>query len=362
MEPLLKQKQTKIHIQDQNDPDIDTIKYIEERDPKNYWKYTFAQDTYELIFCKTNGTVNSYYGCDYDFPDGLPAALMAAYNTEYDVIVSPDDFWITILHPFYCHIQNNAEKLRHLFVDHKDKEIINVNFEGIFSEKDAESLIHEFAELGSKRTKSNIKDLVECNFSTTTDIEKTVSKVVLLGILKNYFCFMGTCCGVRNVIFLGELEDWLKIRKKVELIGKYELDWWTPKILYILDNFIKTYKGDPNKDFWNTMLDLNGNGESGEYDEITGWVKDFYPFDIEGKKQEGPLYLNQIPRITFKAPFILQNGIIAQNMLFAAGFSGLNISNEAFKPIMGYALLREYSEKEIEEIRKKEEEEYNKSQ
>ncbi len=64
----------------------------------------------------------------------------------------------------------------------------------------------------------------------------------------------GMCgCGISKVHFLGELQDWKEVRSKIKRMGSYDdvLKAWSGELDTVIENFIKTYKGDSNADFWN---------------------------------------------------------------------------------------------------------------
>lgn len=48
-------------------------------------------------------------------------AFYAAYCLHGDVMISASDIWLAISHYFSKEINNDPEKYRHLFVDHKGK-------------------------------------------------------------------------------------------------------------------------------------------------------------------------------------------------------------------------------------------------
>ena len=49
-----------------------------------------------------------------------------AYRDHYPLTLSPDDVWMTLAQSFALHVDQNAEKLRKMFVAHEGKVKINV--------------------------------------------------------------------------------------------------------------------------------------------------------------------------------------------------------------------------------------------
>jgi hypothetical protein len=83
-----------------------------------------------------------------------------------------------------------------------------------------------------------------------------------------------TCCGIRNVHFMGRLDDWKVLRQKTEQLKSFVLpsneygsgfDTYVDGLLPILDQFIETYQGNVDEKFWNTVMDIKHiSGMSGE--------------------------------------------------------------------------------------------------
>jgi len=74
-----------------------------------------------------------HYCLDTHSGDSHPVlkAFLSAYNSHEDVILSPDDIWLMVCTAFAKYVNDNAEKLRHLFVDHQDKKTLTVEDVGI---------------------------------------------------------------------------------------------------------------------------------------------------------------------------------------------------------------------------------------
>jgi hypothetical protein len=54
------------------------------------------------------------------------SAFLFAYNSHEDIVLSPDDIWLMICIYFSQYINDNAEQLRTLFVDHDDRKRLTV--------------------------------------------------------------------------------------------------------------------------------------------------------------------------------------------------------------------------------------------
>ena len=77
----------------------------------------------------------------------------------------------------------------------------------------------------------------------------------LMDAMKNYFSYeVVTMCGIPKVKLLGKIEDWVKLKNLVAKIGiVYEMNFWTSKLLTILEKFVEAYKGKVDKAFWESI-------------------------------------------------------------------------------------------------------------
>lgn len=54
------------------------------------------------------------------------SAFLFAYNSHEDIVLSPDDIWLLICIYFSQYVNEHAEQLRALFVDHEGRETLTV--------------------------------------------------------------------------------------------------------------------------------------------------------------------------------------------------------------------------------------------
>ncbi len=124
-----------------------------------------------------------------------------------------------------------------------------------------------------KNVKNDVTELLTSNFSTTTKIESLLSCVAIMDTFQKYFeyeCYM-TRCGIRNVHFMGTLDDWKLLRQKTEELKKFSTSdrlsfgGYIDGLLPIIDQFIRTYQGKVDNEFWNKVMDIEhvGGGRSG---------------------------------------------------------------------------------------------------
>ncbi len=64
---------------------------------------------------------------------------------------------------------------------------------------------------------------------------------------------MGCVCGIPRVTLTGTVEDWQRMRSRVEVLATYDLEWWISRVRPILDEFVSTAEGNPNRAFWRAI-------------------------------------------------------------------------------------------------------------
>src|SRR5579871_1238609 len=82
---------------------------------KNYQRS--SKDRYKVLYSTTNGPHTHADHCGHPVFE----AFLAAYNNHEDIILSPDDIWLMITIYYAKYVDDNAEQLRSLFVDHEGK-------------------------------------------------------------------------------------------------------------------------------------------------------------------------------------------------------------------------------------------------
>jgi hypothetical protein len=115
-----------------------------------------------------------------------------------------------------------------------------------------------------ENVKNDVVDLLTANYSTTGKVESLLSCATIMNTFKNYFDYglMMTMCGIRKVHFLGTIEDWLLLRQKTEQLQAFTTTGdafytYVQGILPILDQFIATYQGKVDNQFWDQIFDVS---------------------------------------------------------------------------------------------------------
>ncbi len=123
--------------------------------------------------------------------NGVVGTAMEAYNDHHTLCLRPDDLWISVMVGFAGHVDRNAEKMRHLFVEHGSGQSVQLDATeiGSIDTADYDSLVRQITEKLDKTTKADVVAWSQCDFSTTTKSSRFISRLVLMASMKNYFTY-----------------------------------------------------------------------------------------------------------------------------------------------------------------------------
>ena len=204
----------------------------------------------------------------------LIAAVHLAFSEHRPLCLSPDAVWLTIAQGFAQHVRLNSEKLRERFVRHSGKKVLKV--ERTHFPVPMEPVIQEFREQLAGELGSGIVRLMLCDFSTTTDVERTASAVILMDTFQPYFDYVLACiCGIPSITVLGTEQDWRMIGERVRIIGEYDLIWWTSHLEKIVEHLRRAAAGNPDAAFFRRIYKPE-HAYGGEV--VTGWIARLYPY------------------------------------------------------------------------------------
>lgn len=156
------------------------------------------------------------------------------------------------------------------------------------STSDIYKFVSKFTDEIQKNSNESIVNWILPDFSTTTEVDKMVGKLVLMGTVKKFFeygCGAVSCCGISKVTLEGTLEDWIELRQKVNRFYEFDapdLVNWGKVLSHVLDNYILLYKGIPDLDFWQQMYTSVTGGSGMKYKNVSGWILAFAPFSDKG--------------------------------------------------------------------------------
>jgi hypothetical protein len=220
-------------------------------------------------------TTNRAEADRHSFVHPLIEAVHLAFSEHRPLILSPDCIWLTIVQGFAHHLHENAESLRGRIVAHDEKKILTVRTESL-DENDWPEMISQFSEQIRRNSDPVLHETLLCNFSTTTPKIRTSFEVALMDAYHRYFEYNAMCvCGIPTVTLEGTPDDWQRMRDRVEVLATFDLAWWTSRLTPILDQFVTTSMGSPDRAFWQAIYKPTHFYFT---DSATGWIADLFPY------------------------------------------------------------------------------------
>ena len=178
------------------------------------------------------------YGGDNNFV----VVLNLAYNDHRPITLSPDMIWLLLMQGISLHVYANAAALRSRFVAHEGKRILDVQrdeFVRGFVGNDWEGVFSEFSDKIRTHIGPSNHALLVPGFSTTGPVEKAAFEVTLMDTVQSYFIYaVNTLCGIPAITLEGTPEDWEDLRERAAALERFDLEWWMPHLLPVLDQFI----------------------------------------------------------------------------------------------------------------------------
>ncbi|MEU8118712.1 DUF4419 domain-containing protein [Spirillospora sp. NPDC049024] len=206
----------------------------------------------------------------------LLSAVGRAFAEHRPLVLSPDAVWLTIMQGLAQHVRMHAEELRPLLVGHVGRKRLTVTVDGPMPQDPGswQHAVESFSEL--LLAEAIGAGEFDCDFSTSTDVDRMAGRVVLLDVYAPYFAlWMIFVCGIPSITLTGTVEDWRTIRTRVDAIAALGLETWYRSLAAITDQFVRAAEGDVDTAFWRRIyspIDAYG----GEV--ITGWAARFYPY------------------------------------------------------------------------------------
>jgi hypothetical protein len=230
-------------------------------------------------------------GSTMDGGGGLLETVHMAYNFDKDLILTPDDVFLTILSGVGAHIAKDPEKYRHAFVSFEGKKDIEIECDEPPQHWERCGVFEKFCEQIRSHVGDKWHDATLCDFSTSTPLEKLLSQLGFMKATESYFEFhVDRMCGIKTMTLQGTVEDWCKVREKVEVFSTLgDLEWWMQELRLVLDQFVLARKGFVTPSFWRRMI-FGEHHDAGKYEPVadkcyvTGWVLALFPYTKSGGK------------------------------------------------------------------------------
>ena len=307
------------------------------------------------------------------------SAVYMAYAQHRSLSLSPDMVWLLIAQGFALHVNQNAEKLRKLFVDHEGQITIEVErgsyhpgsvdwWQGIFP---------EFSEKIGKNTKGEVMEMVTPKFSTTGFAEKSAYEITLMDAMSAYFEYkISITCGIPEITIEGSPEDWAKIEKRLDQLEGYDLDWWVDDLRPIIKEFKLASEGKANAKFWKDIFaEESVNVVCGSETYYKGWLFKFFPYLKNGVDEKGDVSyvqnglllqkeknadnglsfdMGDLPNGLSKAKVLLDNNGALSILYFNAGFIGVeqDAKTMALRPSIQWFVIDTQLQPDAKELAK----------
>ncbi|MCJ1355647.1 MAG: hypothetical protein MMC33_005639 [Icmadophila ericetorum] len=281
----------------------------------------------------------------YASTNGFVRAAIDAYCYHHHLTLRPEDIWFSILTQLSLYINANAEELRSLFVAHQgQKELVVYGFGNIHT-VDFGKMAQQFTDLMNKNVVDpDLQPWIMPAFSTTTETDKTVAAVIMMGAMQKYFSY--TCCllcGIPSVTLLGVRADWQLILERLEKLPSLggEATQFYKLLKPVLTRFVACFD-DPDsaetKDFWQKIADVSG-GSGPPY--VSGWITAFCFWNEDGKslytgfgggsRLDATLYhqvdMDDIPAGYSSVPVNLDDNGTLYETIMVAGSVGIRVSS-----------------------------------
>ena len=220
--------------------------------------------------------------------------FFTAHMKHYPIRIKPDDIWLLIVQAFSHHVNANSEELRDYFVNFEGKKTLQVKYYGIYyKENITKKILEDFSNQINKQMIDYLgKEILENlthNFNTTDNNSIIIGKLSIMGTFRSYFEYkMGLCvCGIPYIILEGNVEDYIKIKKKTENLSKYKFEWYINRIIPHIEKMIEAKKGNIDNNYFKNFVQNNEITEKRRHvclnnfykvtvEYITGWILDFF--------------------------------------------------------------------------------------
>ena len=228
------------------------------------------------------------------------AAVHIAFSEHRPLVISPDMIWIIIVQGLAQHIRNNKHSLRSKLVFHSDRMRLAATV-GRIHLSSPETAWDECVSALTESLRANVVenlDELRCDFSTTGDIERTACDIALLDAFEPYFDYnLYSVCGFPSITLEGTAHDWQRVCDKIELLAKYEIDWWLDALRDVAKNFANAAAGNVDLSVWRNMYKReDGYGLT----KINGWILKLIPY-IRGEDllftHKNPLLYQEIESV-----------------------------------------------------------------
>ena len=289
---------------------------------------------------------------------GFVHAVHESYRRHLPLTIAVEDIWILIVQGLSQHInhRDNAERLRHQFVRHEGKQVMEVSgmrWQDIFA---------SFADELSLRTVPGRASLFAQPFSATSAVQSLIMQATVMEAMQAYYEYLSSLtCGIPSVRLLGSVDDWLDLQRRLTDLRLSQLDAslapWETKLHWIVEQMVASRQGVVDTLFWQSFYRMRiapfamSMGCAGPPDRLDGHLTSFFPYvspsqfqhkytELEANpalvhtsshhandEQTMELSLSQIPTGVSRVPFIWMKSPWGEKaMRLYAGFDDANVT------------------------------------
>lgn len=219
--------------------------------------------------------------------NGFFETVHYAYAQHHPLVLTPDMIWLVIAQGFARHINENSDALRQQVVRHEGKKVLEVDVTGRVQlgndDSNWEFAFRQLHDSIAANTTADAAELVAGRFSGTNSDAAVAFDITLMDAMKTYFDYWaGIICGIPEITLEGTPEDWQQIEERAARLEPYGLDWWLKDLQPILAEFTQTAKGNPDRNFWKSIVKDIHEPICGGDTYITGWVIRLFPYVKKG--------------------------------------------------------------------------------
>ena len=335
-----------------------------EKDEKGNIVYLKENEPMEILHYKFDTKETEIYNFE---KKSLIQGLILAYKNHFPITITPDMIWLLILQGYSRFMDKYSELVREKYVNFSGQKTLHINRYGISVKMASEEVWDGIIDEAVEQIRDNIGVEtilnLQSDFTTTNSATLLASQASIMSSMKHYFKYevLMVGCGISYITLEGSLEDWKKIKTKLNYLSNFALKWWTKHLIPIIDNIIKTkqYFKENKKinneliDFWKTMIRIKGRGDLYDPHILNGWIIKFIPnlYDEHPKLYE-ELNEREVPDQIISCPLkILEDNSDGFKVIYdcdiASGFFGMIQDKKSLtvRPVVGYAIVVEKKEK-----------------
>jgi hypothetical protein len=218
--------------------------------------------------------------------------VLRAWEQDLHLTLRPDDVWLAILTQLSFFVNARAEELRHFFVAHQGKKQVTVVVDDPLDKLDVPAMAQALVRvLQAQIVDEGMVEWMMPGFSTTTEDDKAVAAVAVLGTMRQYFHYGAIQgCGFPSVTLEGERSDWEDLQRRVARLAHFgdEAAEWARCLGKVVEGMVASFdrpEDEQVKEFWMKASHSAGADGSGEPRTLSGWLTAFCWWTAEGKKQ-----------------------------------------------------------------------------